>query len=268
MKALFVDMDGTLLTSDKRISDEDLKSINEMTDKGHYVVINTGRPLYSVLLLLEEYGLIKKNVYVSSFNGGLLYDPVNKKKLLYHSIENEDVRYLLDAAEKAGIHAHTYSDTHVLSKYDTKPLQFYTKRIRMPALITEDFEKELTDKPPKVILITLDDREVLEKFREDNKAYTDGRLYATFSDARLLEYANPKVSKGAAVKFMCEYLGISKEDAVAAGDEENDVPMFKEAAVGVCMKNGSDIAKENADFITERSCDENGVSEIIKKYFI
>lgn len=268
MKALFVDMDGTLLTSDKRISEEDLKAINEMTDKGMYVVINTGRPLYSVLLLLEEYNLIKKNVFISSYNGGLLYDPVKKEKLLYHSIENEDVKYLLDAAEKAGIHAHTYSDTHVLSKHDTEPLQFYTKRVRMPALITDDIEKELTDKPPKVILITLGDREILEKFREDNKAYSDGRLYATFSDPRLLEYANPLVSKGAAVKFMCDYLGISKEDAVAAGDEENDVPMFKEAHIGVCMKNGSDIAKKNADFITERSCDESGVSEIIKKFFI
>ena len=56
MKILFTDLDGTLLTDDKRISDADMRSIRALIDAGHKFVMTTGRPLTSVKKLAEQYG--------------------------------------------------------------------------------------------------------------------------------------------------------------------------------------------------------------------
>ena len=53
MKLLFLDLDGTLLNDKKEINKADMDAIDEMISKGHKVIINTGRPLYSALLLSE-----------------------------------------------------------------------------------------------------------------------------------------------------------------------------------------------------------------------
>ena len=59
MKILFTDLDGTLLTEDKRISETDMRSIRAMIDAGHKFVMTTGRPLTSVKQLAEQYGFLE-----------------------------------------------------------------------------------------------------------------------------------------------------------------------------------------------------------------
>ena len=267
MKLLFVDLDETLLTTDKRINEIDMQAINDMIKAGHKVIINSGRPLYSILGLAEKFGFIREGFYLSSFNGGLIYDPVNKKKLVFRHVDVEMARYFFDEARKAGIHCHTYSESNVISEHDTEELAFYTERIKMPGLVVDDF-RTVVSEPPKMILIALDGRERLEKFRKDHEEFSKDKLYTTFSDARLLEYADPLSNKGEAVRFMCEYFNVPISDSVAAGDEENDIPMIIAAGTGVAMKNGTDSTKAVADYITENTNNEGGIAEIIHKFIL
>ena len=269
MKLLFLDLDGTLLNDKKEINKADMDAIDEMISKGHKVIINTGRPLYSALLLSEKFGFLREGFYISSFNGGLIVDPVTKKRLKYDTVPDEIVRHMFDEAYKLGLHAHTYNDEYVVSERDTKELEFYTKRISMPPFVVSDFRDALSEGAPKIIIVSLDGKERLIEYREKLRDYeNEHNLYSTFSDSRLLEYANPLANKGEAVRFMCRYLGVDISDSIAAGDEENDMPMIEAAGIGVCMKNGQDTLKIVADYVTERTNNECGIKEIIEKFIL
>jgi len=82
-----------------------------------------------------------------------------------------------------------------------------------------------------------------------------------------LEVMDKGVSKGSAVKLLCERLGINSDEVMAIGDNENDLSMIKFAGVGVAMGNAEDMVKEQADFITS-SNDEDGVALAIEKYVL
>lgn len=269
MKLLFLDLDGTLLNDEKEINKEDMDAIDEMIKKGHKVIINSGRPLFSIMVLARKFNFLREGFYLSSFNGGLIYDPNTDKRIKYDTLDEDVVRHMFDEAYKMGLHVHTYTDDHVLSERETEELEFYTKRIHMPPLVVNDFSIETKGSPPKIIVISLDGREKLEKYREYMRDYEEEKgLYCTFSDARLLEYANPLANKGEAIRFMCEFLGVDIKDTVAAGDEENDLPMIETAGIGVCMRNGVDSLKASADYITENTNNECGIKEIIYKFIL
>jgi len=265
MKLLFLDLDETLLMSNKDINPVDMAAIDEMILMGHKVVINSGRPLYSILVLAEKFGFIREGFLIASFNGGMIYDPVRKEILCRRSVNADVCRFLFDEAYKAGIHCHTYSDNNVISEHATKELDYYTSRIHMPGKVVNDFREEVTN-PPKIILISLDGKETLEKFRLEHEEFSKDKLYTTFSDSRLLEYADPLSNKGEAVRFLCNHLNVPVSDTVAAGDEENDIPMIIAAGTGVAMKNGTQITKDSADYITQKTNNEGGIAEIIHKF--
>ncbi|MDO4187830.1 MAG: Cof-type HAD-IIB family hydrolase [Lachnospiraceae bacterium] len=269
MKLLFLDLDGTLLNDDKEINSEDMAAIDEMIAKGHKVIINTGRPLYSTMGIAEKFGFIRDGFYLSVFNGGLVYNPVTKEKLKNDTLSEEIVRYLLDEAYKMGLHAHTYIDDHVVSERDTEELNFYSERIKMPKLVVKDFSSVTKGQAPKVIIISLKGKEYLQEYRDKLEPFEKKNgLYSTFSDARLLEYANPLANKGEAIRFLANYLSVDMKDTVAAGDEENDLPMIQAAGTGVCMRNGVDSLKEAADYITKRTNNEGGIKEIIDRFIL
>lgn len=269
MKLLFLDLDGTLLNDQKEINPCDMDAIEKMIACGHKMIINTGRPLYSVMKLAKQFGFIRDGVLLSSFNGGLIVNPVTGERLKFDTVPEDVVRHMFDEAYSMGLHAHTYIEDHVVSERDTEELRFYTERIKMPPLVVDDFAKVTNGLAPKVIVISLDGREKLEAYRDRMVAFADeNNLYSTFSDARLLEYANPLANKGEAIKFMCKHLGVDISDTVAAGDEENDLPMIEAAGVGVCMKNGVDALKVAADYVTEYTNNDGGIKEIIEKFIL
>ena len=269
MKLLFLDLDGTLLNDEKEINPGDMDAIERMLETGHKVIINSGRPLYSIMVLAKKFGFIREGFYLSAFNGGLIYNPVKDERIKYDVLEETVVRHMFDEAYAMGLHAHTYTDDHVVSERNTEELEFYTKRIHMPPLVTDDFTSETKGFPPKVIVISLDGRERLEKYRQHMADYSEKMgLYCTFSDSRLLEYANPLANKGEAVRFMCRHLSVAVSDTVAAGDEENDLPMIEAAGVGVCMKNGVEAMKASADYVTEHTNNECGIKEIIDRFIL
>lgn len=268
MKILFTDLDGTLLTDDKRISDTDLKNIRQMTDKGNQFVIASGRPLPSVLELSEQYGLIRPGFYVSCFNGSVIYDCYNKKTVQRITVPFDDVQYLFDEAVKEGLHVHTYSDTEIIAAASTPELEHYLKHIHMPGVITTDFKAHMEHEPSKIIVMSFESRDRLIRFEKDHEIYTKNRLNTTYSCDFMLEYSSLSGSKGNSLLAMCQFLGIPVSDSIAVGDEENDLSMICAAGVGVVMKNGKDSVKEYADYITENDNNHNAISEIIERFIL
>ncbi|MBO4265932.1 MAG: HAD family hydrolase [Lachnospiraceae bacterium] len=269
-KILFSDLDGTLLDDKKNVSREDLASIKEMTEKGHRFVIATGRPIYSAKVVAKNLGLYRDGIFIIASNGGVVYDCGTEKILAARTLDMDTVDVLFKAAQEEGLSVHTYTDDYVVSVRPTKEIELYCSNILMPHKLLDRIPEDLPKCPPKLIVMSIKEnsRSILEDFERRHAGLIEGKAESVFSNNWLLEYLPPGVSKGEAVKRLCELLDIPTADAVAAGDEANDIPMLQAAGCAVVMKNGTDEAKAFADHVTERTNNESGISEVIQKFIL
>ena len=267
-RILFTDLDGTLLNDEKNISPEDLRAISELTASGHKFVISTGRPIQSAIQISRRYGWTGDGYYISSYNGGLIYDCSTDEAIIRYPLPRPYVRYIMDEALKAGFHTHTYDNTNVVSERNTVELQKYCKAIMVDPVVVDDAISYLKDDPIKVVVISHESRERLAAFREYMEPWCEGKAAMVFSNPILLEFANPAATKGKAVEFMCKHFSIPIENSIAAGDEENDISMIRAAGIGVAMCNGNITAKSAADHITENDNNHSGIAEIIYRFIL
>jgi len=282
MKILFTDLDGTLLDDNKDISQRDFDAINGMIAQGHKFVVTTGRPLVSAKRIAEKYGFVKPGFYLVSFNGGLIYDCGTGESILTRRISVDDVKFIMDAAFRAGMHAHTYAGDLVVSEHETEQLKTYCRLMQMDYVVVKDIREyfgtiptetvpgapiNVVVKPPiKVNIITPLDHSSLVGFRGEMRKTTAGKLFDVFSKPEMLEFSDLKSNKGDAVRFMADFYGVPIADTIAVGDEENDCPMIEAAGVGVAVANASQVAKDAADYITGNDNNHSALAEVIEKF--
>ncbi len=267
---LFTDLDGTLFDDDKKVSRKILRELGVLTDAGHRIVLATGRPLYSAKVVAEELGLYRDGVYLMASNGGVLFDCLKEEIISSHTLPMDVVKDVFSAAAEEGLHVQTYTDSHVVALRETEEIREYCKRIKMPYRILSAIPDELPAPPPKVIVICKKERSrgILEDFEHRHAQLVEGRAQSVFSSDILLEYIPLEVSKGIALVQLCNILDIPVGNSVAVGDEANDIPMLDAAGIAVVMKNGTQAAKSHADYITGRTNNEDGISEVLERYFI
>ena len=87
------------------------------------------------------------------------------------------------------------------------------------------------------------------------------------SEPFFIEVMPKNVDKATSLDRMLETVGLTREDAICCGDGFNDISMIEYAGVGVAMANAQERVKEAADYVTVRSNDEDGLVEVINKYF-
>ena len=282
MKILFTDLDGTLLDDNKDISQRDFDSINRMIAQGHKFVVTTGRPLVSAKRIAEKYGFVQPGFYLVSFNGGLIYDCGTGESILTRRISVDDVKFIMDAAFRAGMHAHTYAGDLVVSEHETEQLKTYCRQMQMDYVVVKDIREyfgtistgtvpgspiNVVVKPPiKVNIITPLDHSSLVDFRAEMRKTTAEKLFDVFSKPEMLEFSDLKSNKGDAVRFMADFYKVPLADTIAVGDEENDCPMIEAAGVGVAVANASQVAKDAADYVTECDNNHSALTEVIEKF--
>ena len=279
-KILFTDLDGTLLTTEKKVSESTREKLLTMIRNGHSLVLASGRPVDSILEVLEELNIKEEviqmqsegsaeagGIYATAYNGAVLYDCIRDEVIESYSVPMRAAQKLFDLAKERGLHIQTYADSHVVSIAEDAAIRYYTRVIHMPYVIGEQLEKELTHEPFKVLTIDLDDREKLECFRREIEASALGEdLACAFSNNYYLEFFNKNAGKGNALIHMCRGLNVLEQNAVAVGDEENDISMIEAAGVGVAMANASPELKKYADYITENDNNKDGIAEVIDKF--
>lgn len=268
MKVVFTDLDGTLLDDKKQVSSGNRAAIRQALEKGHKIVITTGRPLPSALLLARSLDLDRPGCYLIASNGGLIYDNERKSILYETGLPRSHVRYLLDEAKHVRIHCHSYSKTNVLCESRTKELAYYEQAILVPAIVVPDITAYLSYDPWKVILIDRESKTRLLDFQAAHADWEKGKCSSIFSCDFMLEYCPFSATKGNGVAYLCETLGICRADAVAIGDAENDISMITEAGVGAAMANASLPTKAAANYITEKDNNHDGFAEVLERFVL
>lgn len=267
-KILFTDLDGTLLNDQKEVTAGNQAAIDRALEQGHKIVVTTGRPLASGVHIAERIGLTRKGCYVIAFNGGQIYDPFHKETIYGKTLSKGVAKSLFQMALDRGLHVQSYSDTSVLVMEDRPELHYYIDRSTVPYEIVPDVDAAFPFDPYKILLVGLDNRPELEKYQRECLDPLKGTVRSFFSTEYYLEVAPEGVSKGFAIKWMCDYLGIPLENSVAAGDAPNDVEMLRAAHVGAVMCNACEGVAEHGNYVTERNNNHDGVAEIIERFLL
>ena len=263
-KILFTDLDGTLLNSEKQIGDYTRKVLDLWAKAGHKLVLCSGRDINSVRSVKEYLNLNYPGMYLIGYNGGQIVDCETGKTIYQVSLTYDQILYVKEAAEKWGLHFHTYTDTNIISPSDDEALHYYQRVIKTPVIISEDVKEVKESGSCKCLIIELHDLEKSEAFRKSLLPWAEKEgITLLYSNPYYLEVFPSVSGKGASVKKLCELLSINPALSVAAGDAGNDISMIEEAGMGIAMANGSEDIKMAATTITAYDNDHDGLAHAL-----
>ena len=265
IKLIALDLDGTLLNSDKVISEANKAALLAAHERGVKVVLTTGRPLPAVEPYLEELGLASGDEYSITFNGGLVQK--NDGTILDKTgFGYKDIARIRQVTEQLNIPLDVIvgGDVYVLasereSLYPTcNPLLNYIPYRFEDLSKTDEYNKAVSSCDGAIL-----DREFhnipAELFEE----------YEIFKSRELILEWSPKgVHKANGLSKLIGHLGIEQSEVMAFGDEDNDFSMIEWAGLGVCMANGSDKVKAVANVVTPMTNDEDAVAWAVNTYVL
>jgi len=268
-KILFSDLDATLLTDDKTVSPDTYKALQDLLAAGHYLCFCSGRPVASVIEVASNlgYGPGSQNVYYVGSNGGVCIEAETEKEIYAYRMQKEAIGIIQEGADKFGVHVHTYTRTHIVSRAQTKELTGYQTVIHMPTLLVDNLS-DVEEAPYKCLCIKWYDHETLVELKKYLDANSQGMFKSLFSNDALLEVIPPVSGKHVAVERLSEYLGVDIKNTFACGDENNDASMIEIAGLGVAMVNGTESPKAVADVITEKDNNNDGLVPYIRDFFL
>lgn len=266
-KALFLDLDGTLLNDQKEITSGNRDAIRRALAAGHRIVITTGRPLVSAIEQAQHLELTSPGCYLIAYNGGILYDLGSQQVIFQRSIPLELVYPVFSEANRRGIHIQTYYKNTVL----VEPRCYNRVVARYCQLIHMDYDvlpeiHQLPEDPPKMLVIDYQHQEPLRAFQDWVLNQYGDQLDSFFSCDQYLEIVPKGLSKGNALLQLADLLGIPREATVAVGDAANDLSMIQAAYMGVAMCNGTQEVRAVAKDVTTRDNNHDGIAEVIEKH--
>ncbi|MBR5535145.1 MAG: HAD family phosphatase [Clostridia bacterium] len=264
-KMLVLDIDGTLTNSKKEITPKTKAAITSVLDKGHVVVIASGRPTPGTKKVCEELELSKYEGYVLSYNGARITRLGDKKVVHQKILDKKYIPAIFEYCVKNDMGMMTYEDNDAVTGTRIDEYMELEARINSIGLRSVENFTEYVDFPVNKCLLTKEDALAKAACEELNGIYKD-ELSIYRSEPFFVEIMPKGVDKAASLEILREILGIKKENIVACGDGFNDLSMIKYAHVGVCMANGCEECKKAADYIAP-SNDEDGLCDVIEKYF-
>ncbi|GAB6160162.1 HAD family hydrolase [Howardella ureilytica] len=257
MKRLIAsDIDGTLLKDGKQTLDNDFFDlINTLYAQGVLFVAASGRQLASLKMLFEPVAdnivFIAENGAYVSYKNEIIHESCMNKSLV-HGI----VKYILSNKKYEPIIS--TKDTVYLSKNFYDHFRKGNEKILYTSTITDDFFG-ITEDVLKITACSFDG------FTKEDKMNIDEtwRKYVntTMSSSIFFDFMNPGVSKGVALKSVLKLFGLSSYDAIAFGDNFNDISMFESVDNSFVMESADDLVKQHAKFVV------SDVPETIRKIY-
>ena len=277
-KAIFLDMDGTLLNSEKEVSDYSIKILKEIKQKGIEIILISGRCNESIEHIVKNRINNKDEIirYIISTDGTMIKD-LKENKIIYQSSLNEKLvkeliykSYNFDTAFYIITENDMYKDNR-MNEYQKETDrwyingEFYNIENNLKTIDFNDFSKK-NEKVNRILFFSMN----LDKLKEINENILKNDEIQTlfrkdFKDYQLLLISN-KYSKAIGIIEMCKYLNLSTKDTIAFGDSDNDIEMLEIVGDGIAMKNAKIDLKTNK--ITEFTNNEDGVAKYLEKMLL
>ncbi|GHA49563.1 sugar-phosphatase [Photobacterium aphoticum] len=265
-KLVALDMDGTLLNSQKAISPRTKQAIHAAREQGVHVVLASGRPLEGMTKYLDELEMRGENDYVLSYNASLVQRIASKTVIRKQIMTGLDAKNIASLANDFGTFVHAFSPERGLITPQNNPYTQHESEINDVAVTEVDFST-LSDDEEIIKVMMIADPEVLSAAIAQLPASLYEQYTVVQSAPFFLELMNPNSNKGTGVAMLAEHLGLSAENVICMGDAGNDHHMIAYAGLGVAMGNATDDIKAIANHITDTN-DNDGVAKVIEQFIL
>jgi Cof subfamily protein (haloacid dehalogenase superfamily) len=264
-----IDLDGTLLTSDKRLSPEDACALRAACSRGVRIVLATARPPRGVRWILDELGILAngfQDAVTINYNGALVWDGSTRSPIEHTPLEALTAREIVERARQH--HAETMVSVETLDVWHTDRhdpgLSMETSKLFPPDYVGP-LDGTLAQAVTKLMLIA--QPEHISGLRERMSVFESSSRAGVFvTDPHIVQVAAHGVDKGAALARHADRLGIAQSRVLAIGDASNDVGMLRWAGLGVAMANAERAAADAADETLDRTNDDAGVAHALRRF--
>lgn len=261
-KLLSADIDGTLVNSNKIITEKTKTALIEVQKKGIKLVIATGRPLKGMVKYAEELQMKKYGGYIIAYNGCELINAANGEILLEERYNERYARLLYDFSRKHNTGIMTYDGDVVITEDIEDEYILLEAKLNGLSVKKVDSFKNHVNYPVYKCILTSDGSHLAEVEKKLRSEVSDC-LNPFRSEPFFLEVLPKNVDKSSALRYLTEYLGFTRDEVIGFGDGYNDITMIEYAGLGVAMENAQEILKNKADFVT-LSNNNDGIAEVIK----
>lgn len=270
IKIIVLDLDGTLLNSNKEISSENYEALERAANAGVHIVPCTGRFYDGMPEAVRQLPFVR---YAITVNGAEIYDAREKKvlhsALIPSNLADRVFAYMdtLPVIYDCFQDGWGWMDQKLYEKADgfTKDPHMLDM-IRMLRTPIADFRQVIRSRGrgiQKTQMFFQDlqlRQQVLETFSQRFP-----ELIATSSMVNNVEINSRDANKGEALRQLCLQLGVDLQDTMAFGDGLNDVTMLRAAGIGVAMGNADASIQAEADFVTDTN-DNHGVAKAVHRF--
>ena len=250
IKMIVTDLDGTLLNSEKKVTEKTKKYLNTLKEKGIIIVIATGR-IYQEALDVTD-GASFAN-YIITDNGACIYDMTFTKTLSNCTIEKNDIKKILKL----------YDENFEYVVFCTKNKGYKLSN----GGITEMFLNEINDLEINHIALSMktniDVKDTYKKLKRNLKKLNIAYMQDSFSNKITLKILPENCSKKNAVNELRKILKLKKSNLLIFGDGLNDVEMLKSCGIGVALKNALPEVKKAAKDITIYDNNNDGIRKYL-----
>jgi Cof subfamily protein (haloacid dehalogenase superfamily) len=245
------DVDGTLLTKDKTLTDGARAAVRRLHDAGIGFTLTSSRPTIGMRFLIEPLAI---TLPLGAFNGSAIVDP-QLNPIEQHLIPTSAVERSLSVLDQFGIDIWLFTNDRWLTRNgDGEYVPNEKRAIRADPTVVADFSPYLSSACK--IVGSSADAELLQRCEAAMLEAVDAQATAVRSQSYYLDVTPPGCDKGTFVQAMARRLGISTDAVATIGDMENDLAMFRTSGLSIAMGNATDDVKKVAARVTASNEDE------------
>ncbi|HEX9472423.1 MAG TPA: Cof-type HAD-IIB family hydrolase [Bradyrhizobium sp.] len=239
------DVDGTLVTKDKTLTDGAKAAVRRLHDAGIGFTITSSRPTIGMRFLIEPLAI---TLSIGAFNGSCIVDP-QLKPIEQHLIPAPAVQRSLDVLNEFGVDIWLFtSDRWLTRRPDGDYVPAEKRAIRADPTIVEDFSPYLSTACK--IVGSSADAPLLQRCEAAIQQALGAEATAVRSQSYYLDITPPGCNKGTFVEAIARRLGISTDAVATIGDMQNDLAMFQNSGLSIAMGNATDDVKKQATLVT------------------
>jgi Cof subfamily protein (haloacid dehalogenase superfamily) len=245
------DVDGTLLTKDKTLTDAAKAAVRRLHEAGIGFTITSSRPVIGMRFLIEPLAI---TLPVGAFNGSCIVDP-QMNPIEQHLIPAAAARRSLDVLQEFGVDIWLFtSDLWLTRRPDGEYVPHEKRAIRANPTIVADFTPYLESACK--IVGSSSDAALLRRCEVAMQQALGAEATAVRSQSYYLDVTPPGCDKGTFAEAMAKRLGISTDAVATIGDMQNDLAMFRKSGLSIAMGNATDDVKKVATHVTSSNEDE------------
>lgn len=273
-QAIILDIDGTLLNDDKKISPETKKALITAQQNGVKLILASGRPTTGMHLYAEQLEMKKYHGLLVSYNGAKVVDCQTKEELFNQTLTIAEGKAVLEHMKQFEVKVMIDKDDYmyVNNVYDCyipykgeeiNIIQYESSGGNFKLCEKEDLAAFLDYRINKIL--TAGDPDYMQKNYQAMMAPFKNTLNCVFTADFYFEFTAKNIDKAKALDTVLTPMGIHAENIIAFGDGHNDITMVKYAGTGIAMDNAVPELKAVANSIT-LSNNKDGIAHVLNNF--